>query len=48
MNLDRFHLLEENNKRVFTETQNILSKYNIKLNDDNNRAELEYILFYLL
>jgi len=34
MNMDRFKLLEESNKKVFAETNKILSKYNYELPED--------------
>lgn len=34
MNMDRFKLLEESSKKVFAETNKILSKYNLELPEE--------------
>jgi len=39
MNMDRFKLLEESNKRVFSETNKILSKYNLEIPEEENKEE---------
>ena len=45
--MDRFHLLEESNKKVFTETNKILSKYNLEFQEEDEESKnSKYLILF--